>query len=93
MTTGMYQPIPYEAKGLRGLRARIIGEIPFEYDLPQDIKDVVIADDEPNIYPSLPSTSRGNQTGSRRCTSAPLRCRAGISQTEHESGIRYLAAM
>lgn len=45
-----YQPIPYDAKGLRGLPARIVGELPLEYDLPEDIKDVVIADDEPNIY-------------------------------------------
>ncbi|WP_100474406.1 DUF7161 family protein [Mycobacteroides abscessus] len=48
-----YQPIPYDAKGLRGLHARIVGELPLEYGLPEDIKDVVIADDEPNIYSEL----------------------------------------
>ena len=48
-----YQQLPYDATGLRGKSARIIADPGVYYDLPDDCKDVVIADDEPNIYSEL----------------------------------------
>ena len=48
-----YQALPYDAKGLRGKPARIISDPGVYYDLREDRKDVVIADDEPNIYSEL----------------------------------------
>ncbi|EIT90286.1 DUF7161 family protein [Mycobacteroides abscessus] len=48
-----YHPLAYDAKGLRGKYARIVSDPGVYYDLPEDQKDVVIADDEPNIYSEL----------------------------------------
>ncbi|MBV0919251.1 DUF7161 family protein [Mycobacteroides chelonae] len=48
-----YHALAYDAKGLRGKHARIVSDPGVYYDLPEDQKDVVIADDEPNIYSEL----------------------------------------
>lgn len=48
-----YRAVPYDAKGLRGKRAHIIADPGVYYDLPEDHKDVIIADDAPNIYSEL----------------------------------------
>lgn len=53
-----YPPLPWDAKGLRGRRARIIVEFPSDSDgwvasFPEGTREVVIDDDEPNIYNDL----------------------------------------
>ncbi len=48
-----YQALAYDAKGLRGRPARIVSDPGIYYDLPEHRRDVVIADDEPNIYSEL----------------------------------------
>lgn len=48
-----FHALAYDAKGLQGKYARIVSNPGVYYDLPEDHKDVVIADDEPNIYSEL----------------------------------------
>lgn len=48
-----YQLLPYDATGLRGKPALIVADPGVYYALPEDRKDVVIADDEPNVYSEL----------------------------------------
>ncbi|MCV7194584.1 DUF7161 family protein [Mycolicibacterium brumae] len=48
-----FRPVRWDDSGLRGRRARIIADPGVYYDLPPDEADVVIVDDEPNIYAEL----------------------------------------
>ncbi len=48
-----YHVIAYDATGLRGKHAKIVADPGVYYDLPEDRTEVVIADDEPNIYSEL----------------------------------------
>lgn len=53
-----YTPLPFDAKGLRGKRARIIVEHPHDdtawyADFPEGTKEVITYDDEPNVYNDL----------------------------------------
>ncbi|RDH11453.1 DUF7161 family protein [Tsukamurella pulmonis] len=53
-----WHPIPYDAAGLRGRRARIIVEHPFssslaDSDLPPGTRDVIIVDDTTSVFLNL----------------------------------------